>query len=157
MISNKIKHLAQPTVCIFFPRCCDWISFMLSELTRGPEEVFSVNQVKPTDADFLSRGLAEVSTAAALGQAARSEFTLSLLPFVSLLAGGMQFTKYRGNAFDMGILINSHCFLPFSFQCFFALSIHLFILHWLHLKVKLDRFACENFQCHLSSETTDRN
>lgn len=100
---------------------------MLSELTRGPEEVFSVNQVKPTDADFLSRGLAEVSTAAALGQAARSEFTLSLLPFVSLLAGGMQFTKYRGNAFNMGILINqalfSSVFFP-MFLCIVYSSIH---------------------------------
>lgn len=51
---------------------------MPSELTRGPEEVFSMNQVKPTRADFLNRELAEVITAPALGQAARSELTLPL-------------------------------------------------------------------------------
>lgn len=72
--------------------------------------------MKPTGVDFLNRELAEVITTPALGQAARSELTLSLQPFVSLFAGEMQFTKYRGNPFNISISFRRHFFLPFSFQ-----------------------------------------
>lgn len=54
---------------------------MLSDLTRGPEEGFSVNQMKPAAADFLNRELAEVLTTPALGQAAQSELTQSVCYF----------------------------------------------------------------------------
>lgn len=46
-------HSAQPAACVFL-QVVDWVFFRLAELIQSPEDVYSANQVKPTDADLLN-------------------------------------------------------------------------------------------------------